>query len=95
MRRIRRRWARGLKKSAKPPALRNRCSHGRDHSVPGSGCRPAGAGDVVIIYAAGLGAVNPPVEPEVPGGASPLRPTVEPARVTVDGAEMPLFYSPG
>ena len=55
--------------------------------------RPPAAGDVVIIYAAGLGAVDPPIEPGLPGGANPLRPTVEPAQVTVDGLPMPLFYS--
>jgi uncharacterized protein (TIGR03437 family) len=52
---------------------------------------PAARGEVIVIYCAGLGAVNPPVKQgEAPTTASR---TVNEATVTVGGLNAPVFYS--
>ncbi len=55
---------------------------------------PVAAGDVIIIYCAGLGAVNPPVPAgQAAPGAEPLARTVNAVRVTVGGIEAPASYT--
>ena len=46
---------------------------------------PAKAGDIVVIYCTGLGAVNPPVAAGSAALASPLSKTMNPVTVTIGG----------
>ena len=53
---------------------------------------PVSAGDAIVIYCAGLGAVNPPA---TTGGAAPSSPaatTINPATVTIGGQTAPVFF---
>ena len=56
--------------------------------------RPAGAGDVLVLYVNGLGAVRgvPPISGQ-PAPASPLLETVETPRVTIGGAPAEILFS--
>ncbi len=58
--------------------------HGQTQELAESG-RPAAVGEVVVIYCAGLGAVNPPVDAGVPAPTSPLSRTVRTVQVTIGG----------
>ena len=54
--------------------------------------QPVSAGDAIVIYCAGLGPVNPPVEA---GSAAPLSPpavTANPVTVTIGGTEAKVFF---
>ena len=54
---------------------------------------PAAGGDVVIIYATGLGAVDPQAVTGEPAGSAPLHVLVETAGVTLEGQQMPVLFS--
>jgi uncharacterized protein (TIGR03437 family) len=54
---------------------------------------PAVAGDVLIIYAAGLGAVNPPVADGAAAPSSPLSTLPETPRVTIGGVEARVEFA--
>ncbi len=53
----------------------------------------AQAGEAVIIYSAGLGAVDPPLVSGTAASANPLHRSVDPARVTIEGVDAPVFFS--
>jgi PAS domain S-box-containing protein len=55
--------------------------------------KPATAGDALVIYCAGLGAVNPAVPDGTAAPSSPLANTVNPVTVTVGGQSAQVFYS--
>ncbi len=54
---------------------------------------PAARGEVVVIYATGLGAVDPPVPSGSPAPASPLSRTVLNPSVTIGGAAAEVLFS--
>jgi uncharacterized protein (TIGR03437 family) len=57
-----------------------------------SAAEPAKVGDVLIIFATGLGTVSPFVPTGVPAAFNPLSRTLAPVTVTVGGIEArPLF----
>ncbi len=54
---------------------------------------PARPGEIIQLYIAGLGAVDPPVSDGAPGpGAEPLSRTANKIAVFLDGIEAPIFY---
>jgi uncharacterized protein (TIGR03437 family) len=54
---------------------------------------PVTAGDTLVIYATGLGDVDPRVLAGVPAPVSPLSTTVIPVTVTVGGVNAPVLFS--
>ena len=54
---------------------------------------PASAGDIIVIYCAGLGAVNPPVPAGTASPASPPSITVNPVTVTIGGKSVRVDFS--
>jgi uncharacterized protein (TIGR03437 family) len=54
---------------------------------------PATAGDVLVIYTVGLGAVNPTITIEDGAPLSPLSRTVAPVTVTIGGVPAPVAFS--
>jgi uncharacterized protein (TIGR03437 family) len=54
---------------------------------------PITAGDVITIYASGLGAVSPPVPAGSPAPASPLSMTTNPVMVTVGGMQAQVLFA--
>jgi len=54
---------------------------------------PAAAGDVLVIFAAGLGAVDPSVEAGFAAGGSPLSRTVDPLTVNIGDQPSSVFFS--
>jgi uncharacterized protein (TIGR03437 family) len=54
---------------------------------------PASTGDALVIYCAGLGAVNPPVPEGMPGPSSPLSHTANSVNVTVGGQAAQVLYA--
>jgi uncharacterized protein (TIGR03437 family) len=55
---------------------------------------PAQAGDIVVIYCNGLGAVNPPVPTGTPAPSTePLARTVNPVTVTIGGINAPVQFA--
>jgi uncharacterized protein (TIGR03437 family) len=57
------------------------------------GSHPAKAGDTVVIYCAGLGAVDQPVTVTLPAPDSPLSNTVNPASVTIGGEAATVSFA--
>jgi uncharacterized protein (TIGR03437 family) len=57
-----------------------------------NGSNPARAGDVIQIFAAGLGATSPPARTGEPAPSSPLAVLVTPVRCTIGGAEAPVEF---
>jgi adhesin/invasin len=53
---------------------------------------PAKAGDALVIYCTGLGAVNPPVATGAAAPFSPLASTTLPATVTIGGVQQNIFF---
>jgi uncharacterized protein (TIGR03437 family) len=51
------------------------------------------AGDVIVLYCSGLGAVNPPVAAGSQAPSSPLSYTVNPATVTIGQMSAPVLFS--
>jgi len=67
---------------------------GAGNLVLASPATPATAGDVLVLYCAGLGAVNPPVDAGAPGPArEPLARTVNPVSVTIGGAAARVLFA--
>jgi uncharacterized protein (TIGR03437 family) len=54
---------------------------------------PASAGDVLVIYCAGLGAVYPPVPAGSAAPSSPPAITVNPVSVTIGGMQVPVGFA--
>jgi uncharacterized protein (TIGR03437 family) len=54
---------------------------------------PATAGETVVIYCTGLGAVNPPVPEGTPPPSSPLSTTVNTVTVSIGGNDAPVQFS--
>ena len=55
---------------------------------------PASAGDTIVIYCTGLGAVTPPVKEGTPAPTTPpLSTTVNPVTVTIGGQQAPVAFS--
>jgi uncharacterized protein (TIGR03437 family) len=55
---------------------------------------PATAGDTIVIYCTGLGAVTPPVKEGSPAPTTPpLATTVNPVAVTIGGQQAPVAFS--
>ncbi|HLG99221.1 MAG TPA: kelch repeat-containing protein [Bryobacteraceae bacterium] len=54
---------------------------------------PATAGDYLVIYTVGLGAVNPPVNAGDPAGSNPPSSTTAPVTLTIGGIQAPVFFS--
>ncbi len=58
---------------------------------PGNAVR---AGDAIVIYCSGLGAVDPPVTAGLPAPASPpLSETVDPVSVSIGGVQAQVFFA--
>ena len=57
---------------------------------PGS---PASAGAVLVIYCAGLGAVQPSIGAGLPAGFSPLSATSNPVTVSIGGVDAPVLFA--
>jgi adhesin/invasin len=55
--------------------------------------QPATAGETVVIYCTGLGAVSPPVPEGTPAPSLPLSNTVNPVTVTIGGQDAPVQFS--
>src|SRR6202011_2167107 len=55
--------------------------------------RPAAAGETVLIYLTGMGAVNPPVNDGTAGGSNPLNKSVSDVLVLVAGKPAILLYN--
>jgi uncharacterized protein (TIGR03437 family) len=55
--------------------------------------QPATAGETVVIYCTGLGAVSPPVPEGTPAPSSPLSNTVNPVTVTIGGYDARVQFS--
>jgi len=54
---------------------------------------PVTAGDVIILYCSGLGAVNPPVTAGSQAPSSPLSKTVNPVTVTIGKAQAKVLFA--
>ncbi|HEX6895927.1 MAG TPA: hypothetical protein VF146_11680, partial [Bryobacteraceae bacterium] len=54
---------------------------------------PATAGDTLVIYTVGLGAVDPPVNAGEPAGSSPPSGTTAPVSLTIGGQPAPVLFS--
>ena len=54
---------------------------------------PVSAGDAIVIYCAGLGAVDPPVAAGAAAPSSPTAQTTNPVTVTIGGKSAQVFYS--
>jgi uncharacterized protein (TIGR03437 family) len=54
---------------------------------------PTTAGDALVIYCAGLGAVNQPVATGAVSPTSPLATTTNPVTVTIGGVSAPVFFA--
>ena len=54
---------------------------------------PVRAGEAVVIYCSGLGAVDPAVGPGAAAGAEPLSRTVGPVAVTIGGRRAEVFFA--
>lgn len=54
---------------------------------------PVSAGDAIVIYCAGLGPVNPPVEAGSAAPSSPPAVTTNPVTVTIGGKDAKVFFS--
>jgi uncharacterized protein (TIGR03437 family) len=54
---------------------------------------PVQAGDVLTIYCAGLGEVNPPLDAGVPAPLDQLENTVNPATVTIGGVKAQVLFA--
>jgi len=66
--------------------------HGADYSLV-SAARPARRGEVILLYATGLGAVQPPVANGAPAPATPLSTTVATPMVLVGGGSAEVLFS--
>ena len=54
---------------------------------------PVAAGDVIIIYCAGLGRVDPPVEAGLAAPPQPLSQTVLPVTLRIGGVQANVFFA--
>ncbi|HLG99220.1 MAG TPA: hypothetical protein VKX49_23115 [Bryobacteraceae bacterium] len=54
---------------------------------------PATAGDYLVIYTVGLGAVDPPVSAGDPAGSNPPSTTTAPVTLTIGGVQAPVIFS--
>lgn len=54
---------------------------------------PVKSGDIILIFASGLGATNPPVNAGEPASTSVLSPTVLPVTVRISGYNAPVLFS--
>jgi adhesin/invasin len=61
--------------------------------VPAVSANPASAGQVIIIYAAGLGAVNPPIPDNEAAPSIVLARTVDPVTLTIGGVRAEVSFS--
>jgi len=61
--------------------------------VLADGGNPARAGDVLVIYCAGLGATDPPVAAGMPARADPLAHTATPITLRIGGVEAEVFFA--
>ena len=71
---------------------RGAIQHGGDYSLVTS-ANPGKPGEVLVLYAIGLGAVTPPVASGVPAPSSPLSQTVNAPAVTVGGVPATVLFS--
>src|ERR1035438_6187448 len=60
---------------------------------PNTPSEPAESGDALVIYCAGLGAVNPLVPDGAAAPSSPPAMTVNPVNVTIGGKPAPVLFS--
>src|ERR1035438_639439 len=60
---------------------------------PNTPSEPAKSGDALVIYCAGLGAVNPLVPDGAAAPSSPPAMTVNPVNVTIGGKPAPVLFS--
>ncbi|MDQ1472612.1 MAG: hypothetical protein QOJ99_4092 [Bryobacterales bacterium] len=60
-----------------------------------SSSNAAAAGDVLTLYATGLGPVRPPPDPGQPFGSSPLQTASVPVEVTINGLPAEVMYAGG
>jgi uncharacterized protein (TIGR03437 family) len=63
------------------------------NNILADAAHPAYAGDVVVIYCARLGAVNPPVPTGSPAPGAPHSTTVNPVKVTIGGVSAPVQFA--
>jgi len=63
------------------------------NNILADAAHPAHAGDVVVIYCAGLGAVNPPVPTGSPAPGAPHSTTVNQVKVTIGGVSAPVQFA--
>jgi uncharacterized protein (TIGR03437 family) len=66
-------------------------SDGRSFLVDAA--HPARAGDALVIYSAGLGAVDPPVPAGTPAPSSPLSRTTNTVTATIGGVNAEVFFA--
>jgi adhesin/invasin len=72
--------------------------HADGSQVVAGSANPAKAGDVLVIYCAGLGDVTPRLSAGTPAPPSPLSKTIDPVTVTIGGVSGAVFFagpSPG
>jgi adhesin/invasin len=72
--------------------------HADGSQVVAGSANPAKAGDVLVIYCAGLGDVTPRLSAGTPAPPSPLSKTIDPVTVTIGGVNGAVFFagpSPG
>ena len=68
--------------------------HAGDSSLVTS-AKPAHSGEILSVFAAGLGPTRPGVDPGQPFPASPLQPVNSPVEVTVNGNPAEVLYAGG
>ncbi len=66
---------------------------GTSAQIPVDADHPMSAGDAIVIYCAGLGAVTPPVAAGSAAPSSPPAMTTNPATVTIGGQSAQVFFS--
>jgi uncharacterized protein (TIGR03437 family) len=58
-----------------------------------AGPSPAGAGDVLVLFCNGLGAVNQPIDANSLAPGSPLADTTNPVTVTIEGIQAQVLFA--
>jgi uncharacterized protein (TIGR03437 family) len=81
-----------------PEILMTRAGPAIAHSADGTAvtaAKPAKAGEILTLYATGLGPTRPGVDPDAPFPADPPQAANSPIKVIVNGAPGPVLYAGG
>jgi uncharacterized protein (TIGR03437 family) len=57
--------------------------------------KPAKAGEILTVYASGLGPTKPGVDPDQPFPSSPLQSLISPVQIVVNGIANEVLYAGG